>query len=89
MSYANLPHKVTIPIQVFTIKTPDSELSDLKLRLASARLPTAIYDNVQTEDDFGVTSEWINTARNHWFERFNWYVPLLHPSSRYSWGFLS
>lgn len=77
MSFGKPPHEPTIPLETFTIKTPDSELSDLKLRLAAARLPTKIYENVQTEENFGVTRKWVSDTTNYWFEAYDWSVSLV------------
>lgn len=74
MSYANPSHKPTIPLQRFTVNTPQSELRDLNLRLESTRLPTEIFDNTQTEENFGVTRKWMSDARNAWIQEFDWCV---------------
>ncbi len=74
MSFANPPRKPTIPFEQFTIQTPRSELDDLESLLEAARLPTEIYENTQTEDNFGVTRGWVGDARQVWLNDFDWSV---------------
>lgn len=72
MSFDELPYESTVRLQPFRIKTPQSELDDLKALLVAIRLPKETFENVQTKDNFGVTRKWMVEAKNAWLDDFDW-----------------
>ena len=66
MSYSTLPSSAIIPVETFTISTPQSDLDDLRRLIQLSRIPKATYENTQTEDNFGITREWLVKAKEEW-----------------------
>lgn len=63
------PHATLNP-QPFTVSIPQSELDELKQLIKAGRLPPATFEG--TDPKYGVTTEWMKTAKETWINDFDW-----------------
>ena len=66
---ANAPPNATLKLEPFTIKIEDEVINDFKTLLKLSPLSPPTWDGKHRE--FGVTSEWMSTAKSEW-EKFDW-----------------
>lgn len=62
MSYSDLPHKPTIPVEPFKLSIPDEDIKVPHILLKSTRIAKESYENVSAENNkFGITKKcwWI------------------------------
>lgn len=74
-SFRNLPAAAK-DIEPFTVSVPEEDLYAFKTLLSHSRLATPTYESSQEDRTYGVTSSWMANAKDHWMNRFDWYVCL-------------
>ena len=73
--FHTFPHTPTIPISPFRVAIPQTDIEDLKRRVNDAPKPHRTFENSTTDEDLGITREWLTHAVDEW-KRFDWWVRL-------------
>lgn len=73
-TYDNIPQAAQLRPQRYHLEVPDQEISDFKDLLRISRLAPKTYENLQTENNYGVTHEWMSKAKEYWLTKYDWYV---------------
>lgn len=69
MSYSDLPHKPTIPVELFKLSIPDEDIKALHILLKSTRIAKESYENVSAEKNkFGITRKWLVDMKDEWIK---------------------
>lgn len=69
MSYSDLPHKPTIPVEPFKLSIPDEDIKVLHTLLKSTRIAKESYENVSAEKNkFGITRKWLVDMKDEWIK---------------------
>lgn len=69
MSYSDLPHKPTIPVEPFKLSIPDEDIKVLHILLKSTRIAKESYENVSAEKNkFGITRKWLVDMKDEWIK---------------------
>ncbi|KIR97104.1 hypothetical protein L804_05766, partial [Cryptococcus deuterogattii 2001/935-1] len=61
MSYSDLPHKPTIPVEPFKLSIPDEDIKVPHILLKSTRIAKESYENVSAENNKRKQEEGINS----------------------------
>jgi microsomal epoxide hydrolase len=56
----------------YTLSIPDTSLNILRQLLQLTPLGPKTYENTQTTHNYGVTHEWLSSARDHWLNTYSW-----------------
>lgn len=71
-AYSTLPFTPSVPVEPYKVDIPQSDVDDLKALLKLTRVPKETFENSRKhEEDYGITREWFQTARQAWME-FDW-----------------
>ncbi|KAJ6557413.1 Alpha/Beta hydrolase protein [Mycena vulgaris] len=71
MSFTTLPANAkTRPIP-FKVAVPDSAIQELKTLIKLAKVAPPTYENLRSDRKFGVSTEWIKSAKAEW-DSFDW-----------------
>lgn len=72
-----------MPIQAerFEVRIPDEKLKELHDAVRVSRLPPAFYEG--TKPEYGVTSEWVQKAKERWLDGYDWQVLSRHRQRRF------
>lgn len=74
MSYSDLPHKPTIPVEPFKLSVPHEDLNELLTLLKSTRIAKESYENVSAQENkFGITRKWLVNMKDEWI-KLDWWV---------------
>ncbi|KAJ4326756.1 hypothetical protein N0V84_002877 [Fusarium piperis] len=68
----HLPTSVTIPIQATQLSIPQNVVESLEKDISQQRDFQITWENSQADRRFGVDHEWMNTAVQHWRDKFSW-----------------
>ncbi|KIR50847.1 microsomal epoxide hydrolase [Cryptococcus gattii Ru294] len=69
MSYSDLPHKPTIPVEPFRLSIPDEDIKVLHILLKSTRVAKESFENVSAEKNkFGITRKWLVNMKDDWIK---------------------
>lgn len=71
MTYANLPHKPSIPVVPFTPRIADSQIKDLHARLDNVPPIAETWDNTNGPAHLGTSRAWVNDMIKRW-KAFDW-----------------
>ena len=75
--YGLVPQNANVKPSKFTLAVPESELHDFKALLKLSKVGPVTYEGVQQDRKYGITQEWLKTAKEHWENTFDWWVPTL------------
>jgi microsomal epoxide hydrolase len=62
----------TIRPKPFKVAIPDSKLEELKYLLKYSKLAPNTYESSQEDRKYGITSHWIQEAKDTWENNFDW-----------------
>ncbi|KAL5389545.1 hypothetical protein DPSP01_002441 [Paraphaeosphaeria sporulosa] len=65
----------------FTLHIPDQDLSEWRQLLQLSKLGPRTFENTQTKDNFGVTYDWLSSAKDHWLNTYDWRAQEAHINS--------
>ena len=75
MSYDAIPKGASLNPEKFTLQIPEEEVKALRQLLSLSPLAPKTYENLQTDPNlFGVSHEWMSTAKEHWLSKYDWYI---------------
>ncbi|KAK5172060.1 uncharacterized protein LTR77_003697 [Saxophila tyrrhenica] len=69
--YSTLPAGVKAASEVFNVSIPEEKVTEMKQLVRLSKLPPRTYESVQSDRRYGVTSDWLQEARDAWLE-FDW-----------------
>lgn len=69
--FGRLPAPLKAPTP-FKVSIPDSELQDFKTLLRLSKIPSPTYETLQTDRKYGLSHEWMTTAKAQWLDGFDW-----------------
>lgn len=70
--YDTLPSGASSKVEKFTVQVSDEDLSSFKELLRLSQLGPKTYENLQSDQRFGVTYEWMQQAKAYWEKEFDW-----------------
>ena len=70
--YDRLPQGASLDVTRFTLAIPDTQLADFNQLLRLSKLGPKTYENLQKDGRFGLTYDWMSTAKSHWETKFDW-----------------
>lgn len=71
MSFSNLPHTPSIPVEPFTPRIPDAQISDLRARLDAVPPLASTWDNTNGPAHLGTSRAWVDDMIKRW-KVFDW-----------------
>ncbi|KAK3949565.1 Alpha/Beta hydrolase protein [Pseudoneurospora amorphoporcata] len=74
-SFSTLPSGVKVQPTPFHISVSDSDLSQLRSLIQQAVIPPEQFYNKHANaatGKFGITRDWLVTARDHWLNKYDW-----------------
>jgi hypothetical protein len=74
--FHTFPHTPSVEVKPFTVDFPQADIDDLQRRIADAPRRRRTYENSTTDEQLGVTREWLENALETW-KAFDWYVAAL------------
>ncbi|KAJ7640542.1 hypothetical protein B0H17DRAFT_1187169 [Mycena rosella] len=78
MSFTKLPATAKTAPTPFQVAVPDSAIQELRTLLELARVAPPTYESLRSDRKFGVTTEWIKSAKAEW-ESFDWTLSRVVP----------
>ena len=76
--YDTIPSQASLKPKPFTAHVTDLELEGFKLLLRISRIGPKTYENqvadVKDYTSFGISRDWLEKAKEHWIENYNWCV---------------
>jgi microsomal epoxide hydrolase len=74
MSYDTVPQRATLRPEKFTLKVPQEEVDHFYQLLKLSPLAPKTYENTRPDTNlFGVSHEWMSSAKKHWETAYEWY----------------
>ena len=76
MPFDTVTSKASLKPQAFNAHVSDSELEDFKTLMKVSRIGPKTYENqiadVKDFTSFGITRQWLEDAKTHWVESYDW-----------------
>jgi len=76
-----MPYQLPSSAKPFTLSISDSDLDDFKTLLKLSKLGPLTYENQQSDRRYGITQEWLSTAKEHWLTKYDWRAQEAHINS--------
>ena len=70
-SFDNRPGK-TASIEPYRLNISDEAIHDFKALLKLSKIPLATWENSHEDRRYGVTAQWLSTAKEQWLNKFDW-----------------
>ncbi|KII87377.1 hypothetical protein PLICRDRAFT_43010 [Plicaturopsis crispa FD-325 SS-3] len=82
-AFNKIPDSPTRTIQPtpFKLTVPDAKLDELKTLLKLTKVAGPTFEGSQQDRKYGVTTEWVQGAKDHWENRFDWRAREAHINS--------
>lgn len=71
-SFAELPAKAVFSVRPFEVTIPEDSLLGLKILLEHSPVAAPTYESMQKHRKYGITRKWLEEAKNHWMQEFDW-----------------
>ncbi|KEF61011.1 uncharacterized protein A1O9_02575 [Exophiala aquamarina CBS 119918] len=71
-NYGTVPEAAQLRPLRYHLEVPDRDISDFKDLLRISRLAPKTYENLQSENNYGVTHEWMSKAKEYWLTKYDW-----------------
>lgn len=72
MSYDRIPSQASLKPKPFEAHVSDQELNDFKQLLKLSKIGPKTWENLRTDGYFGITREWLQSAKSHWETKHDW-----------------
>jgi microsomal epoxide hydrolase len=76
MPWDRLPAEATLHPKPFRANVSDQELEDFKELLRLSKLGPKTFENLQSDEHFGISRDWLASAKDHWLHNHDWYAAL-------------
>lgn len=76
MSWDKFPSNATIKPKPFKAHVPDQELDEFKQLLKLSKIGPKTYENLRSDRYFGISREWLESAKKEWETNYDWCVEL-------------
>ena len=70
-SFASLPSSAK-DIESFTVHVSETDVDECKQLVKLSKIAPPTYESTQEDHRYGVTQQWLTTARDYWLDRFDW-----------------
>ena len=70
--FGQLPHTVVGELEPFHLQVPEQNIMDFKALLSLSRIGPPTWVNQQQDGEFGVSRQWLSTAKDVWLSQFDW-----------------
>ena len=67
-----IPQDIPGKPQPFKLQIPDDDVSELKQLLSASKIGPATWWNERSDNQFGVSREWLINAKDAWLATFDW-----------------
>jgi microsomal epoxide hydrolase len=65
----------------FTLNVSDQDISEWRQLLQLSKIGPTTYENTQTQENYGVTKEWLSNAKDYWLNKYDWRAQETHINS--------
>ncbi|KAF2638444.1 epoxide hydrolase-like protein [Massarina eburnea CBS 473.64] len=76
-----MPYSPPSSAKPFTLTIPDADLASFNALLALTPLGPKTYENTQESANYGVTYEWLSSAKDNWLTSYSWRAQETHINS--------
>ncbi|PWY83538.1 alpha/beta-hydrolase [Aspergillus heteromorphus CBS 117.55] len=80
LAYSDIPAAAKVAPSPFQIHIPDEQIEELQLLVKLSKLAPPTFENQQPDRKYGVTNEWLTTAKEAW-KSFDWRAAEKHLNS--------
>ncbi|KAM3441230.1 hypothetical protein MY4824_001681 [Beauveria thailandica] len=70
--YSMLPAAATLAVHPFTAHASEEKVQHFKQLLELSPVGPAVYENTQNGRVYGMTRKWLQEAKKHWLQDFDW-----------------
>ncbi|EIW66985.1 hypothetical protein M231_03918 [Tremella mesenterica] len=71
LDFSTPSSQAKLRLEPFKVSIPQEDIDDLISLVRAGRIAKKTYENTQTEENFGITRDWLMHARDQWLE-FDW-----------------
>jgi len=72
--YTKIPSQAKVKPTPFQAHVSDEKLSEFKQLIKLCPIGPAVYENQQEDRRWGMPRQWLADAKDHWANKFDWYV---------------